>query len=677
MKHLSLKTAILLAATALAPMGASANDPLVPSGQPSLLSEEKPADAATAAPAAGPDEVDLAALYYYADQKQEDRVQAEIARLQLKYPGFQVPKNLYLPLAQRSVNEQSLWDLYDKNDFAGIDAEIGRLQAAHAGWVPSEDFSSKLERRKQRVTMTTATTAKDWTGVIAAGEGLDAATEPDIDLLWMLIDAYHATGMKEPLAEVCKGILFRQGDRRFSDDLLATTLQKAAADFSGEEIRAVINALWPQPGAVAALKPIQDDLLRREVATFTADDTKTQPLSDADIGRFNALAATAQGGADFAVLGWYNLKLGQLPAAETAFSAAMEREPTLDSAKGLYLSLSRQKRDADAYRFAVDHLDVLADDSTFLMNALSPRFSKPELGALDAGTVAAYSTAISETQAADHAEILGWYAYNSRQFEAAEAWFAKAWSWQEKPERLKGLALSYLREGKKKQFAALRDEQGDRFPELFKEIGKAAPPRGDRGVTVAKPSASTGDAGYIASLKVKRYDDCLRDLQRLDDRGGLSADAQLIRGWCLMGLARPSEAKSAFSAALQGGKASVRQDAAYGAALAALRSGLTGEAEAVIGAYPVGAARDREIRGEIYWQRARAAFDDKKFDQALEALNARLQLMPESSDMSVLRAWAHQRLGHKAEAHAIFQRLSMHLSDPNIMNGLNTTGATR
>lgn len=675
MKLLSLKTALLLTATALAPVAAHANDPVLSAAQPSLLASEKPAEASPVA-VAGPDEVELAALYYYADQKQEDRVQAEIARLQLKFPGFQAPKNLYLPLAQRSVNEQSLWDLYDKNDFAGIEAEIGRLQAAHAGWVPSEDFSSKLERRKQRVAMTAATTAKDWTGVIAAGEGLDATTEPEIDLLWMLIDAYHATGMKEPLAEVCKGILFRQGDQRFADDLLATTLQKASADFSGEEIRAVIKNLWPQPGAVAALKPIEDDLLRREVATFTADETKTQPLADADISRFGALAAAGQGGADFAVLGWYGLKLGQLPAAEKAFSAAMEREPTLDSAKGLYLSLSRQKRDEDAYGFAVGHLDVLSGDSLFLMNALSPRFSKPELGALDAGTVAAYSAAISETQAADHAEILGWYAYNSRQFEAAEAWFAKAWSWQEKPERLKGLALSYLREGKKKQFAALRDEQGDRFPELFREIGKAAPPRGEKGVTVAKPAAS-GDTGYIASLKAKRYDDCLRDLQRRENSGGLSADAQLIRGWCLMGLSRPSEAKSAFNVALQGGKASVRQDAAYGSALASLSAGLTGEAEAVISAYPVSASRDRELRGEIYWQRARAAFDSKNFEQTLEALNARLQLMPESSDMSVLRAWAHQRLGHKAEAHAIFQRLSMHLSDPNIMNGLNMTGATR
>ncbi|MBN9031065.1 MAG: hypothetical protein BGO05_15175 [Rhizobiales bacterium 63-7] len=664
MRRFRQSVAALLAASCLAA-------PLpVCAGQVSLADFAAPVTEKPAAPfvpvtATGPDEVDLAALYYYADQGQEERVQAELARLQLKFPGFEPPKNLYMPAARRSMDEQPLWALYEKNDFSSIEAEIARLQAANPGWSPSEDFSGKLARRKIRVQMTAAVAARDWAGVIAAGEAIDPAGETEIDLLWMLVDAYHETGMREQIAEVCKAILFRQGEARFPDDLLAVTLQKAAPDFSAEEIDAVIKALWPQPARVAALAPVTDALLRRRVADFTANDALTAPLPEADLQRLAAQSDTA---GDDILLGWYFLKVKQLPSAEQAFGKAMERAPGAEAAKGLYLSLSRQGRDADAYRWAAGHLDLFAGEPELLMAALAPRLSKPELGALEPQAIAAYSAAIGETQSADHAEILGWYAYNSKQFAAAEAWFAKAFEWQEKPERLKGLALSYLRENRKKDFAALRSRYGERYPDLWAEIASAPPPRGLSGATVGKPAA--GDAsGYAAALRDKRYDACIRELQRQEDRGGLSAEASLVRGWCFMGLNRSSDARAAFNAALAG-RGVTRQDAAYGLALAALRDKLTDQAEAALSATPLSAVRDREIRAEIYWQRARAAFDIGQYDQALAALNARMQLVPEPTDMSKLRAWAHQKLGHKAEAKAIFERLSMHLSDRAVAQGL-------
>ena len=664
MRRFRQSVAALLAASCLAA-------PLpVCAGQVSLADfaapvTEKPAAPLVPVTATGPDEVDLAALYYYADQGQEERVQAELARLQLKFPGFEPPKNLYMPVARRSMDEQPLWALYEKNDFSSIEAEIARLQAANPGWSPSEDFSGKLARRKIRVQMTAAAAARDWAGVIAAGEAIDPAGETEIDLLWMLVDAYHETGMREQMAEVCKAILFRQGEARFPDDLLAVTLQKAAQDFSAEEIDAVIKALWPQPARVAALAPVTDALLRRRVADFTANDALTAPLPEADLQRLAAQSDTA---GDDILLGWYFLKVKQLPSAEQAFGKAMERAPGAEAAKGLYLSLSRQGRDADAYRWAAGHLDLFAGEPELLMAALAPRLSKPELGALEPQAIAAYSAAIGETQSADHAEILGWYAYNSKQFAAAEAWFAKAFEWQEKPERLKGLALSYLRENRKKDFAALRSRYGERYPDLWAEIASAPPPRGLSGATVGKPAA--GDAsGYAAALRDKRYDACIRELQRLEDRGGLSAEALLARGWCFMGLNRSSDARAAFNAALAG-RGVTRQDATYGLALAALRDKLTDQAEAALSATPLSAVRDREIRAEIYWQRARAAFDIGQYDQALAALNARMQLVPEPTDMSKLRAWAHQKLGHKAEAKAIFERLSMHLSDRAVAQGL-------
>jgi tetratricopeptide (TPR) repeat protein len=118
------------------------------------------------------------------------------------------------------------------------------------------------------------------------------------------------------------------------------------------------------------------------------------------------------------------------------------------------------------------------------------------------------------------------------------------------------------------------------------------------------------------------------------------------------------------------GKGDVRHDAAYGSALASLRAKLTDDAEAVITAYPLSAAKDKEVRAEIYWQRARSAFDHGDFQGTLNALNARMALVAEPTDLSTLRGWAHFKLGHKQEAKAIFTKLNSQLADSDLMQGL-------
>ena len=70
-----------------------------------------------------------------------------------------------------------LWQLYDKSDFTGIDAEIIRRKSEMPDWEPTADFTEKLARRKQRVLMTEAAKDQNWTDVIQAGGSLDPATE--------------------------------------------------------------------------------------------------------------------------------------------------------------------------------------------------------------------------------------------------------------------------------------------------------------------------------------------------------------------------------------------------------------------------------------------------------------------------------------------------------------------
>ncbi len=649
---------------------------------------EVTANASEAKPAGPqPDAVELAALYYYASEKQADRVKAEADRLRLKYPGFDLPSDLVAPKGPQ-VSEAPLWALYENNDFAGIETKIASLEAKNPGWMPSADFMGKLAKRKVRITLTEAVKAKDWQAAISAGSALDLQHETEVDLLWMLADACHEAGMADQAAAVYKGILSRQGKDRLPDAVLVTTLQKASRDAEPEEVRSAMAALWPNPGQITALRPLNDDFIRRDIADFNARTERQEPLAEKDIQRLRDLVGARGEVSDMSLLGWYFMKLKQPKEAEPYFARALEAAPSIEFAKGLYLALARQGRDEEAYAVAESHLADLSGDTGFLLDALSVRLSKPDLGPVAPEAVAAYSAAILKEKSASHAEILGWYAFNSGQYKASEAWFAQAWTWEEKPERLKGLALTYMRLGKKKALKALQGEFGDLYPEMWAEIsrGTAAKAGGSRTAAVIVPlgsdvseaapasrKTSTGGNGYVAAYQAKRYGDCLSELDRMGPVGQIPADAELMRGWCHLGLDRVADARASFQAALAG-KGQVQSDAAYGVALSALRLKLTDEAEAMLASYPLPEGKAKEIRAEIAWQRARSAFDHGDYQGTLDALNARMQLTPEPTGMTTMRAWAHAKLGHRDEAKAIFQKLGQQISDPDIMKGLASLG---
>ncbi|OBZ92725.1 hypothetical protein ADU59_25455 [Pararhizobium polonicum] len=616
-----------------------------------------------------PDEVELAALYYYAEQKQDDRVAAEAARLRLKFPQFEMPHDLFLPQSARGADETALWQLYDKSDFTGVDAEIIRRKSETPDWAPTADFADKLARKKQRVLMTEAAKDKNWTDVIQAAGSIDPATETEPDLLWMLIDAYSAVGMKQPLADVYRGILLREGDKRLPDTVLVPTLQKAIRDFPASEVQVVIQKLAVTPAMQADLQPVAFDLLRKTVADFNADAKQTAPLPEDGLALLKASVPPKPD--DMALLGWYYLKIKQPAVSAQWFGKALDLQADAANAKGLYLSLAAQGLEEQAYQVAATHLQDLAGDPEFLMNALSLRFAKPDMAVIDETIVASYSTTILQTLNADHAEILAWYAYNSKQYEAASAWFQKSVDWKVAPARVKGLALSYLRLSQKREFVGLQEKYGTAYPDIWSEIKAAAPPKGEKAAAVIKPRGAI-QANYFRNFQAKRYSACINDLSDLQARGQLSPDAAQIGGWCYLGLSRLSEARASFAQGLNA-SGQIRADAAYGTALTLLRGRLTDDAEAILTAYPLNAERDREIRAEIYIQRARASFDQKQYQNTLDALNARASLVAEPSDLSQLRGWAYYHLGNRVMAKQVFQRLNDHLSDAGVRRGLMVT----
>lgn len=631
---------------------------------------QQPAAGATKAVSDGPDAVELAALYYYARQGEKQRVEREIQRIGLKFPQFVAPDDLYQPADEKKVDESSLWRAYENDDYDAIEREITRLAAANPGWEPSADFREKLARRKLRYDMTTASEAKNWSDVIAAGKDLDPKTETDVDLLWMLIDAYKGSDMATAAAPIYRGILFRPAEQRLNDDVILTTLQKAVEDFPASELRQVMRRVAPSPELSARMQGLSLDLMRRDIADYAAgrtDATEPTPVTLLTVRR----SADGTGGEkDQLLLGWYYLKAKQNKEAESWFSRSLQAAPSTEALKGLVLALTAEGRNEDAFSSVVSHLELAAADWESFLPSLSFAFQANGRTDVEPEVAKAYAQAIQSAQSPENAEIFGWYAYNSRQFEGAAAWFGKSFEWKPAAGSLKGLALTLIQQKDRSGLDQLKILHESAYPQVFAELKTAAAPSGVKGQAVGEP-LHQAQPRYLASFLAKRYGDCVTDLARLEARKSLSTDEQLTRGWCMLGLERLAEARKAFEAALpaSGGKG---DDAAYGLGLTLLAAKLTDDADALLSRQNLTPAHERELRSEILWQRARAAFDQKQYPQVLSALNQRLQIAPETVGMSQMRAWTHYHLGNLGQSKAIFTELNKVVQDPANQRGLTS-----
>ena len=90
---------------------------------------------AAAIPAQRTGAPDLGALYYFASRHDAARVAAEIKLLRATNPDWQPPADLFT--AASGVDEQPLWDLFAKRDFAGVRTGIAQLARDKPDWRPS------------------------------------------------------------------------------------------------------------------------------------------------------------------------------------------------------------------------------------------------------------------------------------------------------------------------------------------------------------------------------------------------------------------------------------------------------------------------------------------------------------------------------------------------------------
>ncbi len=177
------------------------------------------------------------------------------------------------------------------------------------------------------------------------------------------------------------------------------------------------------------------------------------------------------------------------------YAASLHNACRFDEAERV--ALSRPDEDGDG-RLRAIYVDSVAD-----------RVSRTRAGSVLAPAEAArFAAATMAISSPDGAQALGWYAYRSRQFAAAAAWFEKALAWRATEAEAYGLALSYRRLGDAANLSRVLSLHEARFPSLaaIRRAGiggrePAVPDFGDlarRGCAGTAPAERADTAGGLA-----------------------------------------------------------------------------------------------------------------------------------------------------------------------------------
>jgi hypothetical protein len=138
---------------------------------------------------------------------------------------------------------------------------------------------------------------------------------------------------------------------------------------------------------------------------------------------------------------------------------------------------------------------------------------------------------------------------------------------------------------------------------------------------------------------------------------------------------RPVEAAKAFEVALRG-SGQTKSDAAYGQSLAYMRAGLNDMAAVSATKAPLNSRRSIELRAALLASRAVSASQNGRYVETLLALDERDSIVPEQTDLMVLRGYAYLGLSRFGDAERVF-RAAAATGNRDAMRGLNDVWAAR
>jgi len=512
-----------------------------------------------------------------------------------------------------SVDETALRYYAKIGDVAKMEAEIQRLRSIDPSWSPPKDLFSPR----------------------AAAAGFDDTP------IWALVSAGKYAEARAAAAEA------RKADAAWEPS------PKLAAELDAGE-------------ATARVKAATDGKRWRE-AVDAADATPSVLICD----RLDIMWRTAEA-------------LGQLKETDRAFDLykrivttcpkAQNRRDTVFKAKP-FLSPDQLRQLAEAAKTnqapGEDYSAVgkLIDDMGFGRSVakLAPDAAKPS-----PSDVADIAKTAEGKRDAGAAAAIGWYYHRDKKYAEALDWFRRSNEWSPSEEAVAGMVYALLSMKKlpeAREAAKLWPQPSEAIQKaLVAATPKPVPPgakkAGGSGIEASVYQALSGAVG------AKDWGGCLSIIDGEAKAGRRAAAMEQQRGWCLLELLRPTEARVAFEAA--GGlvdkeaakdRDRLREASLFGAMIARVRLEDVDDVLRDLPDSPLTPEHRQTVRADALGVMALRFYRDKRFKDTLRFLDARAEIAPEPRTYILMRAWSLYNLGRSKEALEVITSLDTRFSD--------------
>ncbi|WP_424934494.1 hypothetical protein [Amaricoccus macauensis] len=588
------------------------------------------------------DDVDESALRYFAEEGDLDRLNAEIARLKALYPGWEPPDDPLSISGGGDPWEDNLWRLLGEREYALVRDQIVEYRAEDPTWRPSPELLERLNAGEIRTRLVNASDLQQFEMVVTvASDHPELLTCEDTDLLWRVAQAFAQTDREERSVDAYRYILENcDGQQeRFA------TMQKAMVELRRPVMVDLLSLERETSAGIGEFEGIRDELARQAVAEGNSDDHIR--VSAGDLKRVASLFDDRQRVDDALLLGWYHLKRENISEAAEWFERAAHVEETEVGAQGLALTKIAQGNFTQAELVLAPWKGSSESARSVYLAAAANLLAGDPPPKVDEAVLQRIVPEVVKAKDAGTARQLGWYARAFGQDETALKWFEAALNWDPEDEpSAYGLALTYANLGKSDGLGALKSNWRNRS-ERIASVG--LPPRN---------TAISGD-------QVPKVTDCTGYVSP----STLSPSRALALGWCLLDSERSVDAAQAFKRALQSASAKTRSDAAYGLSLAYIRSGFVDQAAAAATQAKQTPERSNELMASILSERATAAYNRRRYREALQILDHRSGFAPEEVGLMVIRGYSYYNLKQYWRAEQVFSAAAK-AGNPDAMQGL-------
>ena len=405
--------------------------------------------------------VDESALRYYASQKQTARVKAEIARLKRLYPGWTEPTDL--DSIQPSPPEEAvLWDLFSAGRLDDLERAMAARRRADPAWRPSEELDRKFKRALFARRLRDANASGRPADVVALYRADPTGLDPsDVEAVWSVADALASIGQGDAAFDLYRSVLETSRD---PGQRLAT-IQKALGKLSLADAEKLYAMGRPGPDGASEFASAATALTRARLAAFLHDEPAAEP-SQADFSAYQAEVRRLNTVDQQSLVAWYLYKKRRFREALDWFKLAIGNRGDAMVAHGLAHTLRELGQDREAEEVAYAWRDGFVGNAVLFVDLLEAKLTQRNPPFVEAQRLERLSRLVLATNSGEGAQALGWYAYNSCQFDAAVEWFRRGVAWLPKEATVFGLALTFQRLRRQRDMLDLVNRYDGLFPSV-------------------------------------------------------------------------------------------------------------------------------------------------------------------------------------------------------------------